>query len=110
MHRARCLARRTEKGRAYGQITAKTVAVLEALLWTFHNAGSGLCFPGYEANRRGRGLRPLDRRRGRQRIGGRRPPDMGQSHQAGPRAVRRSARRRRVALAGYKDVERLRFR
>ena len=48
MHRARCLARRTEKGRAYGQITAKAVAVLEAILWTFHNAGSGLCFPSYE--------------------------------------------------------------
>ena len=45
MHRARCLARRTEKGRAYGQITAKAIAVLEAILWTFHNAGSGLCFP-----------------------------------------------------------------
>ena len=32
MHRARCLARRTEKGRAYGQITAKAVAVLEVIL------------------------------------------------------------------------------
>jgi hypothetical protein len=48
MHRARCLARRTEKGRAYGQITAKAIAVLEAILWTFHNVGSGLCFPSYE--------------------------------------------------------------
>jgi hypothetical protein len=48
MHRARCLARRTEKGRAYGQITAKAIAVLEAILWAFHNAGSGLCFPSYE--------------------------------------------------------------
>jgi hypothetical protein len=27
---------------------AKAVAVLEALLWTFHNAKSGLCFPSYE--------------------------------------------------------------
>ena len=49
MHWARCLSRRTEKGRAYGQITAKAVAVLEALLWGFHNAKSGLCFPSYEA-------------------------------------------------------------
>ena len=48
MHLARCLSRRTEKGRAYGQITAKALAVLEAILWTFHNAGSGLCFPSYE--------------------------------------------------------------
>jgi hypothetical protein len=48
MHLARCLSRRTEKGKAYGDITAKAIAVLEALLWTFHNAKSGLCFPSYE--------------------------------------------------------------
>jgi hypothetical protein len=40
---------RTEKGRAYGEVTAKALAVLEALLWAFHNAKSGLCFPSYEA-------------------------------------------------------------
>ena len=45
MHWARCLARRTEKGKASGQVTAKAVAVLEALLWGFHNAKSGVCFP-----------------------------------------------------------------
>ena len=39
---------RTEKGRAYGVVTAKALAVLEAILWTFHNAKSGLCYPGYE--------------------------------------------------------------
>jgi AraC-like DNA-binding protein len=48
MHWARCLSRRTEKGRAYGVVTAKALAVLEALLWAFHNAQSGLCFPSYE--------------------------------------------------------------
>jgi hypothetical protein len=48
-HLARCLMRRTEKGRAYGQVTAKAFAVLQALLWGFHNAKSGLCFPSYEA-------------------------------------------------------------
>jgi CRP-like cAMP-binding protein len=48
MHWARCLARRTEKGRAYGVVTAKALAVLEALLWGFHNAKSGVCFPSYE--------------------------------------------------------------
>ena len=48
MHWARCLSRRTEKGRAYGVVTAKALAVLEALLWAFHNAASGLCFPTYE--------------------------------------------------------------
>jgi hypothetical protein len=48
MHWARCLSHRTEKGRAYGVVTAKALAVLEALLWAFHNAKSGLCFPSYE--------------------------------------------------------------
>ena len=48
MHWARCLSRRTEKGRAYGVVTAKAVAVLEALVWAFHNAKSGVCFPSYE--------------------------------------------------------------
>ena len=48
MHLARCLSHRTEKGKAYGDITAKALAVLEALLWGFHNAKSGLCFPSYE--------------------------------------------------------------
>ena len=48
MHWARCLSRRTEKGRAYGVVTAKALAVLEALLWGFHNAKSGICFPSYE--------------------------------------------------------------
>ncbi len=41
---ARALTRRTEKGKAYGAITAKFLDVLEALLWGFHNAQSGLCF------------------------------------------------------------------
>jgi len=45
---ARALMRRIEKGKAYGQVTAKALAVLEALLWSFHNARSGLCFPSYE--------------------------------------------------------------
>jgi Helix-turn-helix domain len=49
MHLARCLARRTEKSKAYGEVTAKALAVLEALLWALHNAKSGLCFPSYEA-------------------------------------------------------------
>jgi hypothetical protein len=48
MTRARALLRRTEPGKHYGQITAKALAVLEALLWRFHNARGGLCFPSYE--------------------------------------------------------------
>ena len=47
MHQARALSRRTAKGKHYGAITAKAVDVLEALLWGFHNASSGLCFPSY---------------------------------------------------------------
>ena len=46
---ARALSRRVEKGRAYGPVTAKALAVLQALLWGFHNAGTGRCFPSYEA-------------------------------------------------------------
>jgi Helix-turn-helix domain len=45
----RALSRRTEKGKAYGAITAKALAVLAAILWRFHNAASGKCFPSYEA-------------------------------------------------------------
>src|SRR5262245_41606694 len=46
---ARGLMRRTERKKHYGKLTAKFVAVLEALLWGFHNAATGRCFPGYEA-------------------------------------------------------------
>ena len=48
MTRARALLRATEAGRHYGPLTAKTVAVLEALLWGFHNNKSGQCMPSYE--------------------------------------------------------------
>jgi len=40
--------RATEKGRAYGQITAKAYAVFCTLLMGFHNNKSGRCFPSYE--------------------------------------------------------------
>ena len=46
MTRARALTHRTEKGKHYGQLTAKYLDVLEALLLGFGGA-SGLCFPGY---------------------------------------------------------------
>ena len=36
-------------GKHYGKITAKHFAVLRALLWNFHNAISGKCFPSYKA-------------------------------------------------------------
>jgi Helix-turn-helix domain len=47
MHFARGLMRRTEPGKHYGQITAKALAILTALLWDFHNATDGRCFPSY---------------------------------------------------------------
>jgi hypothetical protein len=46
---ARALMHRTEERKHYGVLTAKFVAVLGALLWGFHNAASGKCFPSYEA-------------------------------------------------------------
>jgi hypothetical protein len=45
---ARALTRRTGEGKHYGVLTAKFLGVLEALLWGFHNARTGLCFPSYE--------------------------------------------------------------
>src|SRR5262245_10948652 len=45
---ARALSRRTEPGKHYGVVTSKFLAVLGALLWGFHNAASGRCFPSYE--------------------------------------------------------------
>jgi hypothetical protein len=45
---ARALMRRSGEGKHYGVLTAKFIAVLGALLWGFHNAQSGRCFPSYE--------------------------------------------------------------
>src|SRR4051794_19920077 len=45
---ARALMQRGGEGKHYGVLTAKFVAVLNALLWGFHNASSGRCFPSYE--------------------------------------------------------------
>jgi hypothetical protein len=47
MHRARVLARPTQKGRHYGLVTDKDIGVLSALCW-FHHEGSGRCFPSYD--------------------------------------------------------------
>jgi hypothetical protein len=37
-----------DAGRHYGELTAKTVDVLEALLFEFHNARTGQCNPSYQ--------------------------------------------------------------
>jgi hypothetical protein len=49
LHRARAIMRPVEKGAHYGAVSAKTYAVLCALLMGFHNAKSGRCFPSYKA-------------------------------------------------------------
>jgi hypothetical protein len=46
---ARALLRKTEAGKHYGIVTAKALAVLDALLWGFHNAKEGRCDPSYQA-------------------------------------------------------------
>jgi hypothetical protein len=38
-----------QPGQHRGPLTRAYIEVLEALLWGFHNCGSGLCFPSYEA-------------------------------------------------------------
>ena len=45
LHRARSFMRRTAPGRAYGELTAKHLQVLEALVYGFLNSRDGRCFP-----------------------------------------------------------------
>ena len=45
---ARAPMHRTGRGSTTACSTAKFVAVLGALLWGFHNAATGRCFPSYE--------------------------------------------------------------
>jgi hypothetical protein len=47
--RARALMHPVAKGKHWGAVTAKAFEVLKVLMWTFHNAGTGFCFPSYEA-------------------------------------------------------------
>ena len=42
-------ARHRQPGQHRGPITRAFLEVLEALLWGFHNARTGCCFPSYEA-------------------------------------------------------------
>jgi AraC-like DNA-binding protein len=49
MHAAKAYnARYKQDGQHRGPLTRAIMEVLEALLWGFHNARSGLCFPSYE--------------------------------------------------------------
>lgn len=47
--KAKALSHPTEKGKHYGILTDKHLTVLRVLLFGFHNAHSGRCFPSYEA-------------------------------------------------------------
>ena len=42
-------ARHRHSGQHKGPITRTFLDVLQALLWGFHNSGSGICFPSYAA-------------------------------------------------------------
>ena len=81
---ARALMHRTGEGKHYGVLTAKFVAVLGALLWGFHNAASGRCFPSYERIAEKADCAREHGLRGDQRAGGRRHPDLGQPDRADP--------------------------
>ena len=48
MHLAHCIARQRAPGRQRGFVTRAALEVLQALLWGFHGARNGLCFPSYE--------------------------------------------------------------
>jgi hypothetical protein len=48
MHYARCLAHERAPGRQRGIVTRAALEVLQTLLWAFHGAKNGLCFPSYE--------------------------------------------------------------
>jgi hypothetical protein len=62
--RVMMVARALMRHEAYGKISAKALAVLTALLWRFHNAATGKCFPVIRGDHRGRRLRQQARVRG----------------------------------------------
>jgi hypothetical protein len=106
MHLDALPSRRTEKRRAYGTVTAKALAVPEALLWVFHNRHSGLCFPSYERIAEGAGCARSTVAEALKTL-----------EEAGilswvqrikrVRAMPRSAGRQRLALADPEDIKRL---
>jgi hypothetical protein len=48
MFLGRALKRRFEESQTFRTITRATYDVLEALIWGFHSAKTGFCFPSYE--------------------------------------------------------------
>ena len=49
LRKAETFLQPTKKGEHYGPLTPKYIEVLRVLLWKFHNAITGRCFPSYEA-------------------------------------------------------------
>ena len=92
-----------------GPITRTFLEVLEALLWGFHNARTGCCFPSYEAIADQRGVRPQHRRRGAEGAGGGRRADLAAPHRPDPRARARPVRPVGEPLAGHPHLQRLRL-
>jgi Helix-turn-helix domain len=92
-----------------GPITRAFLEVLQALLWGFHNARSGICFPGYEAIAERAGcarstvaeaLKVLEWAGGR--------VELAASHHQSPRTLHRSVRPHQLALAADPHIECLR--
>jgi hypothetical protein len=97
---------RTEKGKHYGIISAKFLAVLDALLWGFHNCHNGRCFPSYEtiAERADWAQHGL---RGDPRAGTRRHPHVGQPDRTHPEVGTGSVWSGAEPLACHPDQQRL---
>ena len=70
-----------------GALGRAALDVLGALLWVFHNAGSGCCFPSYETIAAKSGCARSTVAEGPQSPGVRRCADMAEPHHQDPRAL-----------------------
>ena len=83
--------------------------MLEALLWGFHNAKSGLCFPCYETIAEAADCARSTVAEALKALEDAGILVMGAADQAGPGALPGPSGRQWMALAGSEDVECLRF-
>ena len=107
---ARALMQRSGEGKHYGVLTAKFVAVLGALLWGFHNAATGRCFPSYERIAEKADCAQRAGLRGDPRAGGRRHPHLGEPDRAHPGVGARPVRPGAEPLARHPHQQRLHVR
>jgi hypothetical protein len=108
MHWARCLSRRTEKGRGIRRDHRQGAGGPRGAALGLPQCPERALLPELRGDRRGRPLRPLDRGGGYQGAGGSGDPDLGAADQAGALALQRLPGRQRMALAGAPDVKRVR--